>query len=125
MPDEPVVEYQMFFRSDDSPQVAIFTLRYEREGDQWTGVCEELGTSTYGRDRSQLRVELAELVVHDLNSLEADGERERFFERHDIEVFNVPRHILERARDVLRPQAPTASPSWVPQHTPELAAAHV
>ena len=117
-----IVEYELFFRPDDSLQLAIFTMRYEWDEGRWNGVCQELGTATYDTDRNRLRDELVELVLHELNSLEADGERERFFERHGIEILSAPRHILQRAQEVFG--QPTSEPTpWIPQRVGDFAAA--
>ena len=43
-----------------------------------------------------MRSELNELVLQDLNALEEDGERERFFNRHGIEAVRLPKHIRRR-----------------------------
>ena len=71
----------------DRPLGVKLTLLLEWDGEYWVGVCNELGTSTYGSERAQVEHELDELVVHELNELEADGERENFFTRHGIEVY--------------------------------------
>ena len=68
------------------PMMVGLTMRYELEGELWVGVCEELGTSTYDADLDTVMHELSELVVHELNALEADGEREGIFSRYGIET---------------------------------------
>jgi len=57
------------------------TMRYELDDGVWVGVCEELGTSTYDPELETVVDELGELVLHELNALEADGEREGVFGR--------------------------------------------
>ena len=65
------------------------TLKYEYEEEQWVGVCLELGTSTFADTLEEVHDNLTELVVEHLNLLEAEGERERFFEEHDISYHEV------------------------------------
>ena len=75
--------------------------------------------------------ELGELVLHELNALEADGEREGVFGRYGIETLPVPAKILRRIRDFDVARSPTSSdqpklPAWAPQDqlAPALAPAH-
>lgn len=60
------------------------TLKYEFEEEQWVGVCLELSTSTFGDTLEEVQNDLTRLVIEHLNLLEEAGERERFFEEHDI-----------------------------------------
>ena len=98
------------------------TMRYEREDDLWVGVCEELGTSTYDAELETVMHELGELVLHELNALEADGEREGFFSRYGIEELAVPANVLRRFRHPDAPGFPTQTDlsvrqtcAWAPQ----------
>ena len=65
------------------------TLKFEFEEEQWVGVCLELGTSTFGDSLTEVQDSLAELVIEHLNLLETAGERERFFEEHDISYHEI------------------------------------
>ena len=47
-----------------------FTLVYHKEGQQWVGECQELGTSTFGDSFEEVETELIELVELHLNTLE-------------------------------------------------------
>ena len=60
------------------------TLRFNREGSKWVGVCLELGTSTYARTLERVQKDLCELVTEHLSLLEEAGERARFFKEHGI-----------------------------------------
>ena len=60
------------------------TLKYVFEEEQWVGVCLELSTSTFADTLQEVQNNLTQLVVEHLNLLEDAGERERFFEEHDI-----------------------------------------
>lgn len=113
------------------PTMVGLTMRYELDDDLWVGVCEELGTSTYDPELETVMNELGELVLHELNALEADGEREGVFGRYGIETLPVPANILRRIRDFNVPRSPTSSEqprltAWAPQDqlAPALAPAH-
>ena len=104
------------------PTMVGLTMRYEREDDLWVGVCEELGTSTYDAELETVMHELGELVLHELNALEADGEREGFFSRYGIEELAVPANVLRRFRHPDAPGFPTQTDlpvrqtcAWAPQ----------
>ena len=88
------------------PTMVGLTMRYELEDDLWVGVCEELGTSTYDSELETVMNELGELVLHELNALEADGEREGVFNRFGIETLPVPANVLRRLRDFDVPRSP-------------------
>ena len=116
------------------PTMVGLTMRYEREDDLWVGVCEELGTSTYDADLETVQHELGELVLHELNALETDGERERVFNRYGIETLAVPANVLRRFSDsdMLGSPTPEILPDrqlgvWAPQDNlvPALASAHL
>ena len=66
--------------TENATGYVTLTLTYERGGNQWVGICLELGTSTYSRTLKQCQLELEELVVDHLNVLEEIGERESFFD---------------------------------------------
>jgi predicted RNase H-like HicB family nuclease len=48
------------------------------------GLCEELGTSTFGRSLNEAEDRLNEAVELNIRTLEDVGEIERFFEEHNI-----------------------------------------
>ena len=113
------------------PTMVGLTMRYELDDEVWVGVCEELGTSTYDSDLDTVMHELSELVLHELNALEADGEREGVFGRYGIETLPVPANVLRRLRDFDVPESPTAKEqpglqAWAAQDqlAPALAHAH-
>ena len=122
MPRSPIEDYQLFLKTNAPQLMVIFTFRFELEGDQWTGRCVELGTATYGAERDDVRRELCELVVHALNSLEEDRERENFFARHGIEAARVPRHLVGLLESSPQPSE-TALPYWMPPPRHEFAVA--
>jgi hypothetical protein len=65
------------------------TLKFHKEGRNWIGECQELGTSTYHRSLYQLQKELEELVCLHLDTLEDVGEAQRFFKDNGIEFHRV------------------------------------
>ena len=116
------------------PTMVGLTMRYEREDDQWVGVCEELGTSTYDAELETVMHELGELVLHELNVLETDGERESVFSRNGIETLAVPANVLRRLGDSGMLGSPTQgilpetqTGIWAPQDNlaPALASVHI
>ena len=126
----PVEELELFLFSEPGVplELFIFTFRYELDGDQWTGECVELGTATYDTDRDTVHDELSELVLHALNALEKDNEREAFFKKHGIEAVQALRHLRDLTlRGLNFPgEATTAQAAfWAPSHGTELAAAAI
>jgi predicted RNase H-like HicB family nuclease len=83
--------------SEQAEYHVVLTLQFEREGKHWVGACVELGTSTFARSIERAQRKLRELVVLHLNALEEEGERERFFEEHGIEIHR--KH--EQAHDLI------------------------
>jgi hypothetical protein len=74
-------------RAKIEEEMVILTLVFSREGDEWVGVCRELGTSTFDTDLNKAKDELCEMVLDHLNGLEEVGERKRFFREHRIRVY--------------------------------------
>ena len=65
------IHYEKENRSPDF--VFPLTFDLEREGEQWTGTCLELGTSTFGDTFDEARRELQEAVTLQLNEVERLG----------------------------------------------------
>ena len=114
----------------DPPVLIVLRMTYTWEDAVWVGVCEELGTSTYGDDLDQVSHELKELVLFELNSVEADGERANVFASCGIEVLPLPELVLDCLRDVqqsrlpaLEPVSSETLPPWLPQYQLSLAPA--
>ncbi|MBM3143299.1 MAG: type II toxin-antitoxin system HicB family antitoxin [Chloroflexi bacterium] len=59
--------------------------RFYREGRKWVALCEELGTSTFGRTLTEADERLQEAILCHLDTLEDVGEQERFFKDHKIQ----------------------------------------
>jgi predicted RNase H-like HicB family nuclease len=65
----------------------ILTCKYHKEDRNWVGVCEELGTSTFGRTLDEVGKRLKEAIALHLNALEDVGEDERFFKENNIKFY--------------------------------------
>ena len=60
------------------------TLKFAKEGSQWTAECVELGTATCGDSFEEVADEIGPLIELHLNSLEQIGTRAAFFRKHGI-----------------------------------------
>lgn len=60
------------------------TCKFHKETRKWVAVCDELGTSTFGRTLDEAGHRLEEAMILHLNTLEDVGERERFFRENNI-----------------------------------------
>ena len=83
------------------------TVSMLREGDNWVGVCEELGVSTFAESIDDLLKELQVLITQHLNALEENGARSSFFKKHGIQLHNTaafavrPRNLPVRSGTVV------------------------
>ncbi len=66
----------------------ILTCKYNKEGNKWIGIAEELGTSTFGRTLDEAKARLEEAVELHLSTLEQVGERARFFAENKISIYH-------------------------------------
>lgn len=61
------------------------TLLFQKEKDgRWTAECKELGTATFGNSLEEVREFIKEAIELQLNSLERNGQRKRFFKENGI-----------------------------------------
>ncbi len=81
----------------------VLTLQFQKEDSYWTGECVELGTTTDGRSLPRVEQELRELVLLHLNTLEKNGERERFFQKHGIKMYT------DEAPSEVQPRVPVST----------------
>jgi hypothetical protein len=93
------------------PGYVVLTLQFRAEQGRWTGECLELGTATYARTLQKTHDELVELVALHLDSLEAVGEREHFFQVHNITFYPD-----DAPPSVVRPSVPVDSEVYVHAH---------
>lgn len=66
--------------------VFSLTLDLEKEGEQWTGTCLELGTSTFGDTLEEAKEELQEAVTLQLNEMERLGFIAAYLEENRVSV---------------------------------------
>lgn len=131
MDDARRCSIEFYFNAElDPPAMIALRMTYTYEDTVWVGVCEELGTSTYGDDLDCVSNELKELVLFELNAIEADGERENVFSSCGIEILSLSEILLDCLRHVRRSRLPTrepvpsaALPPWLPQSQPSLVSA--
>jgi predicted RNase H-like HicB family nuclease len=64
----------------------VLTFQFHKEGKKWVALCEELGTSTFGRSIQESEKKLEEAVELHLDTLDEVGECELFFKEHNIIV---------------------------------------
>ncbi len=65
----------------------ILTCKYYKEARNWVGICDELGTSTFGRTLDEAEEKLKEAMLLHLKTLEDVGERENFFKENNIQFY--------------------------------------
>ena len=65
----------------------ILNYEFRKEGRRWTACCQELGTATFGRSLAEAEKRLEEATTLHLDTLEDVGERDRFFEEHNIAYY--------------------------------------
>ncbi|MEA4878874.1 hypothetical protein SDC9_42724 [bioreactor metagenome] len=73
----------------DPVMYITLTHKIHKEGRLWVGICEELGTSAYGRTVDEVEEQLTEAVCLHLNTLEDVQESERFFKENNIVVHHI------------------------------------
>jgi predicted RNase H-like HicB family nuclease len=67
--------------------VVLTVLFKQEENERWTAECRELGTAAYGKSLQEARHQIEEAIELHLETLEAIGERGRFFKEHGIATF--------------------------------------
>jgi len=66
----------------------VLTCKYYQEGRKWVALCDDLGTSTFGRSLPDAQKKLREAVTLHLDTLEEVGETKRFFAEHHIQFYD-------------------------------------
>ena len=82
------IHYEKEMRSPDF--VLPLTIDLEREGEQWTGSCLELGTSTFGDTLDEVRRDLHEAVSLQLNEVERLGFTNDYLEENRVSIIPLP-----------------------------------
>ncbi len=69
----------------------VFTLTFDlaEEGEQWTGTCLELGTSTFGETLDEAKKELQEAVTLQLDEMERLGFIAAYLEENRVLVIRL------------------------------------
>ena len=69
----------------------VFTLTFnlEKEAEQWTGTCLELGTSTFGDTLDEAKKELQEAVTLQLDEMERLGFIADYLEENRVPVIRL------------------------------------
>ena len=69
----------------------VFSLTFdlEKEGEQWTGTCLELGTSTFGDTLDEAKKELQEAVTLQLDEMERLGFITGYLEENRVPVIRL------------------------------------
>lgn len=72
----------------------VLTCKYHKEGAKWVAICEELGTSTFGKTLNESQERLEEAIELHVSTLEKVGELKRFIEENKIKIhIGLPRKI--------------------------------
>ena len=82
------IHYDKEIRSPDF--VFPLTIDLERERDQWTGTCLELGTSTFADTLDGVRKELQEAITLQLNEVERLGFTSDYLEENRVPIIRLP-----------------------------------
>ena len=64
--------------------ILVLTVDLDRHEDVWTGTCFELGTSTYADTLDEMRKELGEAILLQLNEVERLGFMETYLREHGV-----------------------------------------
>ena len=69
----------------------VFSLTFdlEKEGEQWTGTCLELGTSTFGDTLDEAKKELQDAVTLQLDEMERLGFISEYLEENRVPVIRL------------------------------------
>lgn len=74
------------------------TIKIWPEDDQWSAVCEELGTAACGDDLGGVYEAIRDMIALHLNSLEKMGVRKSFFKEHGITLHKTEPTRVRRLR---------------------------
>ena len=85
-------DHMIAVRSEDGvPHSVIFlTLDINQQDSVWTGTCFELGTSTYADTLEDLRSELNEAILLQLNEVERLGFTEGYLKENAVIELHLP-----------------------------------
>ena len=80
------------YQKGGGPPEYAFPLTFDlvRTGEQWTGTCLELGTSTFGDTFDEVKTELQESVTLQLNEVERLGFIADYLEENHVNLIRFP-----------------------------------
>ncbi len=97
----------------------VLTVRFAKEGDQWTAECLELGTATCADTFEEIQEAIRAMISLHLNGLEDVGTRKAFFRKHNIRIRrNPPSPRPRRPVSVRLDEYVTRLTEPVPLHVP-------
>ncbi len=82
------IHYKKQIRSPDF--VFPLTIDLERDREQWTGTCLELGTSTFGDTLDEVKKELQEAIALQLNEAERLGFIADYLAENRVRIIHLP-----------------------------------
>ena len=68
------------------PSLIVMTLKLDQDKDNWVGECLELGTAAYASSISELREELADAILLQLNEVERLGFIDEYLQERQVKV---------------------------------------
>ena len=68
------------------PSLIVMTLKLDQDKDNWVGECLELGTAAYANSISELREELVDAILLQLNEVECLGFIDEYLQEHQVKV---------------------------------------
>jgi len=74
----------------DANRYIQVTVRFAREGDQWTAECLELGTAGFADSLEEAKDVISDLILLHLSALEDVGTCAKFLKEHGVTVHRVP-----------------------------------
>ncbi len=73
-------------RYEKGDQYVVVTVVFDKEGDRVTAECAELGTASFGADFDEAYEAISEAISLHLNTLEDNGELQRFLDENGVKV---------------------------------------
>ena len=77
--------------------IILLTFDYKEEGENWVGICVELGTSTFAASLKEVQKELREAVSLQLNEVEQMGFMKEDLAEHNVQA--IPLSLREEGSE--------------------------
>ena len=81
------------------PSLIVMTLKLDQDKDNWVGECLELGTAAYASSISELREELADAILLQLNEVERLGFIDEYLQERQVKVLHWSKAFPSEASD--------------------------